>query len=134
MEMTKRIRVMIADDNDSFRKMLQSLLEATPDMELVAIATYGAEAVRLYAEHQPDVALLDINMPVMNGLDAAKEILRDFPQARLILVSANLTELSQKLAVEAGVVGWLAKPVPIRELLKGIRNVDAGLTVDGQAR
>jgi DNA-binding NarL/FixJ family response regulator len=134
METTKRIQVMVADDDASFRKMLQQLLEVTPDMELVAEAIYGAEAVRLYAEHQPDILLLDINMPVMNGLDAAKEICRDFPQARIIVLSAHHTNLTWTLATDAGVAGWLAKPTRIRDLLNGIRNVHAGLTVDGQAR
>jgi DNA-binding NarL/FixJ family response regulator len=134
METTKRIRVIAADDDATFRKMLQALFEATPDMELVAAATYGAEAVRLYAQHQPDILLMDINMPVMNGLDAAKEICRDFPQARIIFLSAHLTHLTRKLAADTGVAGWLAKPIHIRALLNGIRNIHAGLPVDGQTR
>jgi YesN/AraC family two-component response regulator len=134
MEPTQQIRVVAADDDSGFRQMLKLLFDSTTDIQLVGEAAFGTDAVRLYKELQPDVVLMDINMPVMNGLDAIKAICQDFPQARIILFSAYLKPSTTQLALEGGAVGVLAKPIHLTELLNSIRHVHNGLTVDGRAR
>jgi YesN/AraC family two-component response regulator len=134
METAKQIRVMVTEDDEGFRRMLALFLESATDMELIASAINGEEAVRLYAVHQPDVVLMDINMPVLNGIEAMQAILRDYPQARIILFSAYTNLLYTQSGMDVSAAGKLAKPLNLGALLKAIRNVHAGLTVEGQTR
>jgi DNA-binding NarL/FixJ family response regulator len=130
MQDTKPIRIMIADDSEVTRHVITSVAAKTPDIELVAAASYGAEAVRLYRQHQPDIVLMDFAMPVMNGLEAIREICRDFPQARIIYYSVHFNNLMRQFALEAGAVGCLDKGSTLPELLRAIRNVYNGLPID----
>jgi DNA-binding NarL/FixJ family response regulator len=126
MDETKPIRVMVADDEESVRQMLATLLELAPDMELVAAAKQGAEAFRLFVLHRPDVVLMDIELPLMNGVEAIRTIGRDYPEARLIVYSANVKRHSKKLILAAGAVGILEKSCPVAEILEAIRNAHSG--------
>jgi DNA-binding NarL/FixJ family response regulator len=131
METSEPIRVMVAEDEVGFRRMLALFLESVPDIALVASAINGEEAVRLYAEYRPDIVIMDITMPVMDGLEATKLICRDNPHARVILFSAYHNLLYRERVTDVGAVGKLAKPLRLGELLKAIRHVHAGLPVDG---
>jgi DNA-binding NarL/FixJ family response regulator len=134
MEIKNLISILVVDDDKIIRRLFSHLMELAPDMEMVAQAASGREAVRLYAEYRPDVVLMDINLPEMNGLDATIAICQEFPEARVILFSANLGDLSREIAKTVGAAGAMTKPIRIDNLLKAIRNVHAGLAVDGQAR
>lgn len=125
MDETNPIRVMVADDEESVRQMLATLMELEPDMELVATAKQGAEAFRLFILHRPDVVLMDIELPLMNGVEAIRTINRDYPEARIIVYSGNVKRHSQKLILAAGAVGILEKSCPVAEILEAIRSAHA---------
>jgi DNA-binding NarL/FixJ family response regulator len=131
MDEIKPIRVMVADDEESVRQMLETLMELAPDMELVAAAKQGAEAFRLFILHRPDVVLMDIELPLMNGVEAIRTISRDYPEARIIVYSANVKRHSEKLILTAGAVGILEKSCPVAEILEAIRHVHAGQPLPG---
>jgi DNA-binding NarL/FixJ family response regulator len=134
MATDRPIRVMMVEDEGGFRRMLALLLESASDVELVALAINGAEAVRSYAVHQPDIVLIDIDMPVMDGIEATKAICRDLPQARIILFSAHHNLLYPQTSADVGAAGKLARPLRLGTLLRAIHNVHRELTVDGQAQ
>jgi two-component system, NarL family, response regulator DegU len=127
----KPIHIMIADDDPNIRRMLETLIEVTEDMELVAEATQGAEAVRACILYKPDVVLMDIQMPLMNGLEAIRSICHLVPQTRVIVYSVNADRVSPKLILESGAVGYLEKTAPIATILRAIRNAHTGLAASG---
>ncbi len=90
--MITKTRVLLADDHKLFRAGIRSLLQTLPDIEVVAEAGDGHEALRLVAAHHPDVVLLDIMMRNLNGLDAAARMARDFPHTRVVMLSLNADE------------------------------------------
>ena len=121
------IRVLLAEDQSLVRGALVALLSAEPDIEVVAECATGTEAVRLVQEHPIDVALLDIEMPGLNGLDVAKE-LAGHP-CRCLIVTTFGKAGYIKRAMEAGVDGFIVKDTPPEELADAIRRVHAGLRV-----
>ena len=122
------IRVLLADDQRLVRAGFRSLLERTEDMDVVGEASDGAEAVRLAAAHQPDVVLMDIRMPVMDGLEAVRHILSDpkLPEVKVIMLTTF--ELDEYLfeALRLGASGFLLKDIEPSELRQAIRVVHAG--------
>jgi DNA-binding NarL/FixJ family response regulator len=130
---SKPIRLMIADDDVNIRRMLETLIEVTDDMELVAQASQGAEAVRACVLYQPDIVLMDIQMPLMNGLEAIRTICRLTPQTLVIVYSVYASRLSPKLILESGAVGYLEKTAPIATILRTIRKAHAGLATPDSA-
>jgi DNA-binding NarL/FixJ family response regulator len=122
----KRIRVMIADDDRKIRQMLETLFDVTEDIELVAQAAHGAAAVRDCVLYQPDVALIDLHMPFMDGLEAIRTIGELAPHTRVIVYSANAARVSPKLILAAGAVGYVEKAAPITTILRTIRNAHTG--------
>jgi DNA-binding NarL/FixJ family response regulator len=123
--MTK-IRVMLVDDHKLFRSGIRALLRTLDDIEAVAEAADGREAVRLIAAQRPDVILMDIMMPNLNGLDAAARIVRAFPGARVVILSMNADEDSVLKALRAGAVGYLVKTTDPAELELAIRAAARG--------
>lgn len=123
-----KIRVLIADDHDSVRSILRALLSVEPDFEVIAEARHGGEAVELAAAAQPDLIIMDLNMPVMDGIDATREALRLSPATRVLMFSANQDPLSVRRSVEAGAHGYLCKPAPRKVLLAALRDVHRGRT------
>lgn len=121
------IRVLIAEDQSLVRGALVALLSAEPDIEVVAECATGTEALRLVKEQPIDVALLDIEMPGLNGLNVAKE-LAGHP-CRCLIVTTFGKAGYVKEAMEAGVDGFLVKDTPPEELAEAIRRVHAGLRV-----
>lgn len=124
----QRIRVLLADDHKLFRAGIRSLLQTRSDMEVVAEAADGREALRLVEVHRPDVVLLDITMPDLNGFDAAARIARAFPRSRVVMLSMNADEDSVLKALRAGAVGYLVKTADPAELELAIRATARGET------
>lgn len=120
------IRILIADDHFIVRIGLKGVLNMQPDMQVVAEAEDGPEAIRRFREHRPDVSLVDLRMPGMSGTEAIAAIRAEFPDARLIAVSAFEGDDLIYRALEAGALGYLPKKVPGEELLKAIRTVHGG--------
>lgn len=124
--MTETIRVLIADDHPIVRQGLEVVLEAQPDMALVAQATNGNEAVRLARETHPDVIIMDIQMPVKDGLTAIQEISQSGVQAQLLVLTSFPDDDKVFAAIKAGATGFLLKDSPPEDLLAAIRSVHRG--------
>ena len=124
--MMKPIRVLLADDHDLFRAGIRALLQDLAGIEVVAEAGNGREALRLCQVHRPDVALMDIMMPELNGLDAAARLAAISPGTRTIILSMNANEEYVLQALRAGAVGYLLKNISPAELEQAIRTVARG--------
>ena len=120
------IRVLIADDHPIVRQGLSVMLAVQPDMELVGVATNGAEAVCKAAETLPDVIIMDLLMPVKDGLTAIMEIQKIHSTARLLVLSSFTENNKVFAAIKAGAMGFLLKDSEPEQLLKGIRMVHRG--------
>jgi DNA-binding NarL/FixJ family response regulator len=122
------IRVLLADDHNIVREGLRSLLEKEPDIDIVAMADNGRTAVQLAAELKPDVAVLDIAMPEMNGIEATRRISRDDPQVKVLALSMHSARRFVTEALSAGAKGYLLKDCAAEELVRAIRTVAANET------
>jgi len=120
------IRVLCADDHPLVRKGLALILSNEPDITLVAEAENGEEAVTRYRELQPDVLLIDLKMPVLDGISAVKQILTEFPDARMIALTSFDGDQEIYRAIEAGVRGYLLKESVHSDVLDAIRKVHSG--------
>jgi DNA-binding NarL/FixJ family response regulator len=121
-----RIRVLLVDDHKLFRAGIRSLLQTVGDVQVVAEASDGREALQLVETHLPDIVLLDIAMPSLNGLDAAARIASTFPRSRVIILSMNADEDSVLKTLRAGAVGYLVKTADPAELELAIRAAARG--------
>jgi DNA-binding NarL/FixJ family response regulator len=124
--MTSTIRLLLADDHYVVLMGLVSLLKLEKGLRVVKTAENGAEAVDLYREHRPDVALLDVRMPGMDGVNAAAAIRAEFPDARVLMLTSFDTEEDIHRALQAGVAGYILKDSKRPELVAAIRAVHAG--------
>lgn len=125
-ENTEKIKVMLADDHPILRECLVAIINREKDMRVVAEASDGAEAVEQFRAHLPDVTLMDLQMPVMNGVAAIAEIRKDHADARIILLTTYDGDENIYQALKAGARGYLLKDAPADELLNAIRVVRAG--------
>ena len=121
-----RIRILVAEDHLVARVGVTTIVNMQPDMVVIAEAANGAQALELYRQHQPDVVLLDMRMPVMSGVDAATAIRAEYPQARMIALTTYGGDEDIRRALNAGVAAYLTKDVLHDELLNAIRAVHAG--------
>ena len=124
--MTMRIRVLIADDHPIVRSGIMSVLATQPDFEIVGQATNGQEAVAAVATLSPDLILMDLRMPVMNGVDATAKILAERPGTKVVNLTPYSADGEVLRAIEAGAVGYLLKDVPHDELFRALRAVARG--------
>jgi two-component system response regulator NreC len=121
-------RIVIADDHGIVREGLHSLLAKQPDMEIVGEATDGRKALELVQELVPDVVVMDITMPNLNGIDATRQIVRDFPKIKVIALSMHSSTMFVSDMIKAGVSGYMLKDCLFGELAEAIRIVCAGGT------
>lgn len=121
-----QIRLLAVDDHAVFRQGIASLLEDQPDMHLVAEASNGREAIQQFRAHRPDVTLMDLQMPEMNGLDATIAIRSEFPNARIVVLTTYRGDVQVLRALKAGAQGYLLKSLLHEELLQTMRAVHAG--------
>jgi DNA-binding NarL/FixJ family response regulator len=126
MNEVRPIRIMTVDDHPVFREGIGSMLSNQKDMELIAEASTGMEAVKLYAVHRPDVTLMDLRLPDISGLDAIIQIRERYPQARVIVLTTYKGDVQALRALKAGAMGYLLKSMLRVYLLDTIRAVNAG--------
>ncbi|NDJ53016.1 MAG: response regulator transcription factor [Chloroflexi bacterium] len=125
------LKILIADDHPVVRSGLHALLATAPDFEVVAEAKNGEEAVALAAAHFPDVVLMDLQMPVLDGLAALEQILSTQPAARIIVLTTYDSDADVIPAIKAGAAGYLLKDTPPEALFRAIRSsVEDELTLD----
>jgi len=126
MREEKQIRVFSVDDHPLMHEGIAALINNQPDMNLVAEAFDGKGALVEFREHQPDVTLMDLRLPDMNGIDAMISILKEFPNARIIILTMFEGDVEIQRALKAGARGYMLKTMPPKELVKVIRRVHAG--------
>src|SRR6266851_813987 len=123
------IRILAVDDHPLVRRGIATLIASELDMSLVAEAPNGREAIQQFRTHHPDVTLMDLQMPEMNGLDAIIAIRGEFPEARIIVLTTYAGDVQVLRALKAGARGYLLKNSLHKELLETIRSVHAGKRV-----
>jgi two-component system NarL family response regulator len=121
-----KIRIIVVDDQAVVRQGFVALINTVADMEVIAEGTNGREAVELYRRHRPDVLLTDLRMPVMGGVEAIGVIKREWPEARVIVLTAFDGDEDIYRSLQAGAQGYLLKDMFFEELESAIRTVHAG--------
>jgi DNA-binding NarL/FixJ family response regulator len=122
----RKIRVLIADDHPMLREGVAAVIQLQPDMELVGEAENGAAAIECFRRLLPDVTLMDLQMPELNGVDAIKAIRAEFPKARIVVLTTYAGDAQALRALKAGAAGYLLKSSLRKDLLETIRNVHLG--------
>lgn len=126
MTAPKQIRVFAVDDHPLLHEGLATVIRNQPDLLLVAEASNGQEAIKLFREHTPDVTLMDLRLPDMSGIDAMIAILAEFPEARIAILTTFAGDAEIHRALERGARAYLLKSMPPKELVEAIRQVHAG--------
>jgi len=121
-----KITVLAVDDHPLLREGIAAVIQAEEDLDLVAEAANGQEAIEAFRLHRPDVTLMDLQMPVMNGVDAMIAIRNEFPSARFVILTTYQGDVQALRALKAGASGYLLKSMLRKELLDTIRLVNAG--------
>src|SRR5262249_11225991 len=122
----QKIRILSVEDHPIYRQGLATIIETEPDMVLVAQAANAVEAIAEFRRHRPDITLMDLRLPGTNGTDALIAIRREFPDARIIMLSSSDTDGEIQRALRSGALGYVLKSMPQDELLAVIRSVHAG--------
>ena len=125
------IRVLIADDHPVFRDGLAALLEAVDGIQVVAVARDGVEAAELAATHEPDVVVMDVQMPELNGIEATRRVVGDRPETAVLVLTMGEDEGTVLSALRAGARGYLRKGAEQEEIVRAITTVHAGGVVFG---
>jgi DNA-binding NarL/FixJ family response regulator len=123
-----RIRIVLADDHTLVRAGMRALLESVPGVEILAECGDGREALELIAKHRPDIVLLDIGMPGLNGLEVAKRVTQESPHTRVVILSMYADASYVRQALRAGVAGYLVKGAAVAELPLALESVMRGET------
>ena len=115
-----RLRILVADDHEIVRRGLISLIKSHPDWEICAEANNGRQAVEKASQTKPDIAILDIGMPVLNGLEATRQILREHPAVRVLILTITDTDQAVQAVLDAGARGFLLKSDAARDLVTAV--------------
>lgn len=129
--MQDAIRLLIADDHTLFREGLVALLDSVPDIEVVATSEDGRKAIDTAAEHQPDVILMDLQMPVVNGIEATRQIIQTSPHIGVIVVTMFEDDDSVFSAMRAGARGYILKGADQSDMIRAIQAVSRGEALFG---
>jgi DNA-binding NarL/FixJ family response regulator len=121
-----KIKVLLADDHTVVRQGLKVLVASEPDFEVVGEAENGRQAVQMAGSLSPDIVVMDIAMPVLNGLEATRQITRDHPSVKVLILSSYSDDEYVQQVTEAGAAGYLVKQTAATELLKGMREAQKG--------
>jgi DNA-binding NarL/FixJ family response regulator len=127
MDPSQKIRVLVADDHPLMVAGIVGEINAQADMTVSAQAADGEEAVSLYRVHRPDITIMDVRMPKLNGIDAIAAIRKEFPKARIIVLTTAIGDIQALRAFKEGAVGYLLKNLVRKELTETIRTVHSGL-------
>jgi two-component system response regulator NreC len=125
----KKIRVLLADDHTILRDGIRALLEDQADIEVVGEAEDGQSTVRMAVQLKPDVVVMDIAMPLLNGLEATRQIQRDIPQVKVLILTMHENEEYIRQVLAAGALGYVLKDAAARDLIGAIRAVNQGEAV-----
>lgn len=124
--MNEQIRILLVDDHFVARMGLHSIIDAQPGMEIIADAHNGAEATKLHRRHEPDVTIMDLAMPGVSGFEAIAAIRKEFPSARIVVLSNYEGSEDVHRAMEAGAMAYLLKSAQGEELIEAIQSVHRG--------
>jgi two-component system, NarL family, response regulator LiaR len=127
--MSKTIRILVADDHMKVHRAIAALVEVTDDLQVIGYASNGQEAVMLCDELRPDVILMDVLMPVMDGIEATRLILNSHPHIKVIALSSFVDDDNVRNMLKAGAVGFLLKNAPLDDLPRTIRTTIGGMSV-----
>ena len=126
MDPGKPIRILTVEDHPVFRAGLTTIITSEPDLLLIGQATNGAEAIAEFRRHRPDITLMDLRLPGINGTDTLIAIRGEYPHARIIMLTTADGDVDIQRAMRAGASGYILKSTPQQELLKVVRSVHAG--------
>jgi DNA-binding NarL/FixJ family response regulator len=126
MEGVPRVRILLADDHTMVRQGLRKVLEEHREWEVVAEASNGREAVRLAEEHKPDVAIIDVAMPLLNGIETTRQIVKRVPSTRVLVLSMHADEAYVTQILQAGATGYLLKDSADVDLMQAVGAVSIG--------
>lgn len=124
--MTQRIKLVVSDDHPVVRSGLRGMLESQPDFEVVAEASTGTEAVNLVGRYEPDVVLMDVRMPEMDGVAATEKIKADYPRTEVLILTTYDSDADILRAVENGARGYLLKDAPHEQIFEAVRSAAKG--------
>ncbi|MGA8112234.1 MAG: response regulator transcription factor, partial [Actinocatenispora sp.] len=127
--MTVPVRILVVDDQTVVREGLATMLGLLPDLTVVATATGGADALRLVAEHRPDVVLMDLHMPGMDGVEATRRIRAEHPGTRVVVLTTYADDQSILAGLRAGALGYLTKDAGRDEIARAAHAAVAGQSV-----
>lgn len=122
----RKLRLLLGDDHTLVRHGLRKILEEQPEWEVVSEVGDGREAVREAVAHKPDVAIVDVAMPLLNGIDATQQIVRRVPETRVLMLSMHADEAYVMRALQAGATGYMVKDSAGKELLTAVETVSLG--------
>jgi len=126
MSSSRKIKVLSVDDHPLLREGLAAIVNSQDDLEMVAQAASGPEAIQLFRQHRPDVTLMDLRMPDGSGIDVVSAIVAEFPDARIVMLTTFEGDVEIQRSLAAGARGYLLKTTPPVELVEVIRQVHAG--------
>lgn len=126
MSTTKQIKILTVDDHPILREGIAAIIHGEKDMVIIEEASNGREAIEVFRRKRPDVTLMDLQMPDLNGIDAIAAIRQEHPQARIIVLTTYEGDALARRALKAGVAGYILKDMIRTELLEAIRTVNAG--------